>query len=261
MAKNTVTPTTDLSIEELSFRSGVTTRNIRAYQSRGLIPPPSTRPGERTGYYSPEHVARLRLINRLQERGFSLAGIADLLHAWADGRSLDQVLGMESAVAESHPDESILITESELRQLAPPELGDTEAVIQRLRGLGILIREGNRYRLRHPRILQLGLDAATAGIPLEQLLAEFERVKKDAHRIARRFVKLYDAFVWKPYMEAGMPSERLGDLVERMKRLRQLAVEITQPLMAEALTDEIEAMAEQNLPTPEMLAPEPKAKS
>ncbi len=242
----------DLTIEELSFRSGVTTRNIRAYQSRGLIPPPATRLGERIGYYSADHVARLRLINRLQERGFSLAGIADLLAAWAEGRSLDQVLGMESAVMDSRPDDSVVVSEAMLKQFALPGL-DLDATIQRLRALGLLIREGSHYRLRHPSILQMGLDAAEAGIPLDQLLAEFERVQKDAHRIARRFVKLYDAFVWKPYLEAGMPSDQLPALLERMKHLRQLAVEITQPLMAEALSDEIEAVAGQNLPTPETL--------
>jgi DNA-binding transcriptional MerR regulator len=241
-----------LTIEELSFRSGVTTRNIRAYQSRGLIPPPETRPGERVGYYGLQHVARLRLINRLQERGFSLAGIADLLRAWEDGRSLDQVLGMESAVAESHRDDSVVIPEAALRQITMPGI-DTEELLQRLRALGLLVREGQQYRLRHPSILQLGLQAAGAGIPLEQLLAEFARIQKDAHRIARRFVKLYNAFVWLPYKAAGMPSEKLPEITQRMKQLRQMEVDITQPLMADALADEIEAIADQNLPTPETL--------
>ncbi len=239
-----------LTIEELSFRSGVTTRNIRAYQSRGLIPPPDTRPGDRVGYYNLNHVARLKLINRLQERGFSLAGIADLLMAWESGRGLDQVLGMETAVEQTRPDDSITVTEAQLRQFVPKGT-DASEIIKRLREMGLLVREGNQYRLHHPSILQLGLNAANAGVPIDELLAEFDRVQKDAHRIARRFVKLYDAFVWKPYMEAGMPGEQLPEIVERMKQLRQLAVEIVQPLMAGALTDEIEAKAQENLPLPD----------
>jgi DNA-binding transcriptional MerR regulator len=257
MAKTDEALTTGLTIEELSFRSGVTTRNIRAYQSRGLIPPPDTRAGERVGYYNRDHVARLRLISRLQERGFSLAGIADLLRAWEDGRSLDQVLGMESAVAEGRPDDSVVIPEATLRQMTLPGI-NADQLLQRLRALGLLVREGQQYRLRHPSILQLGLQAAGAGIPIEQLLAEFERIQKDAHRIARRFVKLYNAFVWLPYKDAGMPSERLPEITQRMKQLRQMAVEITHPLMADALTDEIEAIADQNLPTPETLDRESK---
>src|SRR5690242_3751536 len=96
-----------MTIEELSSRSGVTTRNIRAYQSRGLLPAPVSRPGQRSAFYTAEHLARLRLVNRLQERGFSLAGIADLLQAWGGGQSLEQVLGIESAIAESEAEESI----------------------------------------------------------------------------------------------------------------------------------------------------------
>lgn len=239
-----------LTIEELSFRSGVTTRNIRAYQSRGLLPAPQSRPGERTGYYNLTHLARLRLIGRLQERGFSLAGIADMLQHWAAGSSLDQVLGMETAVEETRPDDSQLVGEEELRALTPAG-EDTEKMIERLRGLGLLIREGERYRVSHPGILQLGAVAARAGIPIEQMHAEFTLIKEDAHRIARRLVRLYNDYVWKPYMDSGMPSGDLPQMVERMKQLRVLAEGVVRPLMADALTDEIDAIAGENLPAPD----------
>ncbi|MGH8530143.1 MAG: MerR family transcriptional regulator [Nevskiales bacterium] len=246
-----------LTIEELSFRSGVTTRNIRAYQSRGLIPSPETRPGERVGYYRLEHLARLRLINRMQERGFSLAGIAVMLQAWSAGRSLDQVLGMETAVEETRPDDSQLVDDQALRALTPPGQ-DADQLIQHLRGLGLLVREGSRYRVSHPGILRLGVTAAAAGIPIEQLQAEFERIQQDAHRIARRFVQLYNDYVWKPYLESGMPSAGLPQIVESMKQLRLLAEEVVRPLMADALTDEIDAIAGENLPMPDTLSGESK---
>ena len=43
----------DLTIEQLAARTGMTVRNIRAHQSRGLLPPPEVRGGARgrTGYY------------------------------------------------------------------------------------------------------------------------------------------------------------------------------------------------------------------
>ena len=239
-----------LTIEELSFRSGVTTRNIRAYQSRGLLPAPESRPGERTGYYNLTHLARLRLIGRLQERGFSLAGIADMLQHWAAGSSLDQVLGMETAVEESRPDESRLVGEDELRALTPPG-EELSRMIERLRMLGLLVREGERYRVSHPGILQLGAVAARAGIPIEQMHAEFMRIKGDVHSIARRLVRLYNDYVWKPYLEAGMPSANLPQMVERMKQLRVLAEGVVSPLMADALTEEIDAIAGENLPAPD----------
>ena len=40
-----------LTIDQLAQRTGMTVRNIRAHQSRGLLPPPAVR--ARTGYYGP----------------------------------------------------------------------------------------------------------------------------------------------------------------------------------------------------------------
>jgi DNA-binding transcriptional MerR regulator len=67
----------DLTIEQLAAESGMTVRNIRAHQARGLIAPPEVR--MRVGYYGPEHVAALQLIRELQHDGFNLAAIKRLL--------------------------------------------------------------------------------------------------------------------------------------------------------------------------------------
>src|SRR5947209_3319738 len=66
-----------LTIDELARETGMTVRNIRAHQSRGLLPAPEVR--ARTGFYGPEHVARLRLIQDMQAEGFNLKGIERLL--------------------------------------------------------------------------------------------------------------------------------------------------------------------------------------
>ena len=69
----------DMTIEQLAAETGMTVRNIRAHQARGLLAPPVVR--QRVGYYGAEHVAQLRLIQDLQEDGFNLAGIKRLLDA------------------------------------------------------------------------------------------------------------------------------------------------------------------------------------
>ena len=56
-----------MTIDELARRTGMTVRNIRAHQSRGLVPPPEVR--GRTGYYGDEHLARIELIKELQADG------------------------------------------------------------------------------------------------------------------------------------------------------------------------------------------------
>src|SRR4051812_50158335 len=65
-----------LTIDELAQRTGMTVRNIRAHQSRGLLPPPEVR--ARTGYYGSDHVARIKLIQEMQAEGYNLKAIERL---------------------------------------------------------------------------------------------------------------------------------------------------------------------------------------
>ncbi|ANN21993.1 MerR family transcriptional regulator [Amycolatopsis orientalis] len=65
------------TIGELSAIVGMSPRNIRAHQTRGLLPPP-VRHG-RSAYYGPVHLRRLERITTLQEQGFNLASIAAML--------------------------------------------------------------------------------------------------------------------------------------------------------------------------------------
>ena len=53
----------DLTIEQLAHETGMSVRNIRNHQSRGLLPAPEVR--MRVGYYGQEHVDRLRAIQEL----------------------------------------------------------------------------------------------------------------------------------------------------------------------------------------------------
>src|SRR4051794_33940235 len=69
----------ELTIDELAQPPGMTVRNIRAHQSRGLLPPPAVR--GRTGYYGPAHLARIELIQEMQAQGFNLQAIRRLVDA------------------------------------------------------------------------------------------------------------------------------------------------------------------------------------
>src|SRR3954471_40198 len=75
-----------MTIDELARTTGMTVRNIRAHQSRGLVPPPEVR--GRTGYYGDEHVSRIELIKELQADGFNLESIRKLLEG-AGGSSAE----------------------------------------------------------------------------------------------------------------------------------------------------------------------------
>jgi len=77
-----------LTIEQLAERAGITVRNVRAHQARGLLPGPRLQ--GRSGRYGAEHLSRLRVIRELQQAGLNLHAIAWLLErASAGGCPLD----------------------------------------------------------------------------------------------------------------------------------------------------------------------------
>lgn len=82
--------------EDVARAAGVKVRNLRYYQERGL-PPPPRREG-RVAWYSDDHLTRLRLINDLLGRGYTVNGISELLDAWERGGGLSQLLGLERAM-------------------------------------------------------------------------------------------------------------------------------------------------------------------
>ena len=72
----------EMTIRELAERTGMTVRNIRAHQTRGLLPPPVVR--GRTGYYNGEHLARIELTRQMQADGLNLEAVRRVLES-SDG--------------------------------------------------------------------------------------------------------------------------------------------------------------------------------
>src|SRR5215218_6663988 len=92
----------NLTVEQLAYRTGMSVRNIRNHQSRGLLPPPEVR--ARVGYYGPQHVARLRLIQEMQAEGFKLSAISRLIGE--HGEDADRFVGLRQAVTAPFATES-----------------------------------------------------------------------------------------------------------------------------------------------------------
>jgi DNA-binding transcriptional MerR regulator len=83
-----------LTIDQLAAKVGMTTRNIRAHQARGLVPPPVLE--GRTGYYGAVHVERLLQIRRLQDEGMNLATIAKVVEDGSLLRALREPFAAEA---------------------------------------------------------------------------------------------------------------------------------------------------------------------
>src|SRR3954453_7039671 len=129
-------PEAALTIDQLAQQTGMTVRNLRAHQSRGLLPPPDVR--GRTGYYGAEHLARVELIRELQTEGFNLEAIGKLLDG-AGGRS-EEVLRFTRAVREPFEDEAseIVTVEEPAEQFGAsnPALRERAEKLALLRPLG-----------------------------------------------------------------------------------------------------------------------------
>src|SRR5262249_53179774 len=82
----------EITIDELGRLAKLPVRTIREYQTMRILPPPIRR--GRVGFYGAGHCERLALISRLQQRGYSLAGIRDLLATFEAGAGLPALLGV-----------------------------------------------------------------------------------------------------------------------------------------------------------------------
>jgi DNA-binding transcriptional MerR regulator len=217
---------TDYRIDDLARHAGTTVRNVRAYQDRGLLPPP--RRNGRVGIYSEIHLARLRLIGQLLDRGYTLANIAELLDAWERGRDLQTVLGLENVVSSPWSDEvPAYISFAELEELLP---GVDRRFLERAARLDLLEVEGDRLRVPSPRLLHAGAELAAAGVPIAFLLDHAQALRRDMERIARRFVRLVafhalDRYLRRAEELSDDELSELGDLVKRLRPLAQMAVD------------------------------------
>ena len=226
----------ELTIDELARESGMTARNIRAHQSRGLVPPPEVR--GRTGYYGPEHLARIELIRELQAEGFNLEAIRRLLEA-GNGSSAD-FLRFTRAVREPFEDEEPeIVTLAELAR-GFGDAGDP-ALVRRAVKLGLLRQiDDERYEQLSPRLARAGQELARLGVPPEATMEVAGRLRKHADGVARVFTDLFLERVWKPFDDAGRPPERWPEVLEALERLRPLASESLLAVFQLAMTDAVD---------------------
>ena len=225
-----------LTIDELARRTGMTVRNIRAHQSRGLLPPPEVR--ARTGYYGPEHVARLRLIQDMQAGGFNLESIERIIDA-SNGAS-EQVLDFSEAVLESFvTEEPEFATAQELElRLGGPIDNRTYRKAEKL-GLVRPLGDG-RFELPSPTLARAAEELVSLGIPLSHALAVGEAIQRHSRAIAEAFVRLFMQDV-----VGGQDPPRTADewreLRETLDRLRPLATEAVRAGFQQTMSQVVES--------------------
>ncbi|WP_093878730.1 MerR family transcriptional regulator [Streptomyces sp. TLI_105] len=224
-------------IEDLAHHSGATVRTIRAYQDRGLLPRPERR--GRSNVYGDAHLARLRQIADLLDRGYTLASIKELLEAWDTGRGLGGVLGL---VAEVHgpwtDEEADRISRAELDARfggTPDEEAIREAVelgvLERLPG-----REGEEYLVPSPQELAVAAELYAAGVPLAAITGHLRELRDQVEHIASRFLEFTTEHVFARYLEHRPPTDAdATEAATMVRRLRPLAQQTVDAELARAM--------------------------
>ncbi|MGI8921354.1 MAG: MerR family transcriptional regulator [Solirubrobacteraceae bacterium] len=225
----------ELTIDQLAQRTGMTARNIRAHQSRGLLPAPAVR--GRTGYYGPDHLARVELIKELQADGLNL----DLIRRLLDGAggSSGEVLRFTRALREPFGDEQPeLVDVSELARRWQTTDG---RLLAKAVDLGLLRSLGDgRYEEVSPRLVSAGEELGRLGVTLDTALEVMARLRHHADRVANLFVELFIDSVWKPFEAEGRPEERWVEVRGTLERLRPLATESLLAVFQLAMSDAID---------------------
>jgi DNA-binding transcriptional MerR regulator len=227
----------DLTIEQLAAETGMTVRNIRAHQARGLLDPPEVR--LRVGYYGPEHVARLKLIQELQDDGFNLAGIKRLL---ADDQTTAQRLARFRQALTESAEPSQTLTVEELGERFRVSAAEAPQVLARAETLGVLVAAGpGRYEVPSPSLLAVAERVVARGVSLNEALSVFKQVELHCDAVSGAFVSLFMREVWEPFEAAGMPPERWAEIDETVAQLRPLATDALVAIFAQRMSAQIDA--------------------
>lgn len=224
------------TIDELAPAAGMTVRNVRAHQTRGLLPPPEL--SGRTGYYGRSHLARLRLIKDMQGRGFNLRAIAQLLAAAPAGQE-EEVLAFERALTSPWQDEAPEVHPGEelLSRYGDP----SPEIVQKALELGLLEdAEEGMFRVPMPTLLRAGDEIIELGVPREQLLDVVEALLEHARGIAAAFTTVFLEGVWRPFEERGRPPEDWPRVREALERLRPLAAQALMSAFGKTMQDSVD---------------------
>ena len=233
--------TDEYRVDELARLSGMTVRNIREHQGRGLLPAPVVR--GRIGYYGPDHLARLEQIKRLQADGFTLESIRRMLGGGAEFASF------AAAVHQAFDDEDRrVVTLDDIHTLFPHQGdgGNDSELLDLAVELGLLRPLGRgRFEERSPRLTRIGAELVALGVPPRKALEAAAETRGHVQAIAKSFVKIYVDHIWAPFEAAGHPAEEWPDILGSLDRLRPLALDSVLALLRLALDEAATAAIEE----------------
>lgn len=205
------------TVDELAAEAGLPVRTVRHYQSEKVLQQPE-RHG-RIALYRQEHLERLQLIARLQDRGLRLSAIRDALKRVEKGELwLDEWLGLgEELRAPWSEERPSVLTEDELAE----RLDDRPGLVAALVEARLIHRQGGlspTFVVPNPALLDIALQLDAAGIDIETVGGGGAIMRKHLRRASEELVEHFLDRSGEGFARSG--SSR--DVAEALDALRPL---------------------------------------
>lgn len=234
----------EFTIDELAREAGMTVRNVRSYQTRGLLPGPGMR--GRVGVYGPVHLERLELIKSLQADGLPLGLVERVLSGDAEAAerlvALRGILLEPAAGAATAEPETITAAELEARYGV-----FDEDDIARSERLGTVVRRPDGdFELRWPALLIVLARVMAHGVSLKGAIKAAEAVQRASADAARAFVEMVTTELFPPQAVTDRPED-WPHMMQTIEALRPAALLTFDQMVPPAIDTEIERVVAEQL--------------
>lgn len=225
-------------IDDLARLAGTTTRNIRVYRDRGLLPPP-LRVG-RIALFNDTHLTRLRLITSMLDRGYNIAHVREMLSAWEQGKNLGDVLGLETAIAgtwTAEKPETVALADAQ-------RLVDDPNAFERLVALQLIRIDGTQATITRPKLIEAFNEIRGYGVKFDKLIDLHEQIVPEIDKISDMLVRAGAEHVL-DRIKPGEPlpaDAEIAELITMLVRFRTQAVATVTATLASSIESNIESL-------------------
>jgi DNA-binding transcriptional MerR regulator len=235
------TASREYRIDDLARMAGTTTRNVRVYRDRDLLPPP--RRVGRVALFNDTHLTRLRLITSMLDRGYTIAHVKEMIGAWEQGKDLGDILGLESAIAGSWTTER----PQTMSRADAERLIDDPQALRRLVELGVIRldgADGSRATITRPKLIEAFNEIRGYGIGVDKLIDLYEQALPHIDAISQLLVRAgAEHVLTRVQPGAPLPADtEIAELIGMLVRFRTQAVASVTATLASSIESTIESM-------------------
>jgi hypothetical protein len=106
--------------------------------------------------------------------------------------------------------------------------------------LGLVVPDGDDFIVTSPTFLEAGAELVASGVPLTAVLDVVRKTRRAAEELSEAFVSMFMEYVWKPFVAAGEPEDRLDEIVDAINRQRPLATNVVIAALGQAMQDRVD---------------------